>query len=216
MASSIYPNGLKTWTDRRNRIDDVDASDVNSAYAEISSIQKVLGTNPHYVPLTPRGTYKTYANVGARLNAMHLGQDVPMWRLAYGSFDFQNKTEKYVGYSVVNDPYNYYNGSDITIPTNANGMYEVMVSNWWDFNANGYRWTSLEINGHEVANDIKAGSTAGSQRSVYMNFTWQGLVHAGDRLRVKVYQSSGKTLGAGAFQFVGHWVRNYDPTLFNT
>lgn len=214
MSSSLYPNGSKVWTDRRNRIDDVDANDVNSAYAEITAIENALGPNPFLIQSGPTGQRKNYQTVAKRLDAITIGDLTPVWRLNFGDYSYKTNQEYYVGYNKINDPYGFYNTSDITIQ--GDGYYHVMVANWWDFNANGYRWNSLEVNGHEVANDTRPGSTAGSQRSVYLNISWEGLLHKGDRLRTKVYQTSGRTLSAGAFQFLGHYVRSYDPTAFNT
>ena len=39
MASAVFPNGVKTWTDKVNGMDDVSADHINEAYAEIIAIE---------------------------------------------------------------------------------------------------------------------------------------------------------------------------------
>ena len=45
MAAS-YPGAIKTFTDKVNLADTIDAADINDAYAEIEAVENELGINP--------------------------------------------------------------------------------------------------------------------------------------------------------------------------
>lgn len=60
MASPTYPSSVKSFgLDRIDGTDVVIASDVNSAYAEIVSIENTLGTAPNVSPSWGSGTFTT-------------------------------------------------------------------------------------------------------------------------------------------------------------
>ena len=60
MASPTYPSSVKSFgTDRIDGTDVVIASDVNSAYAEIVSIETTLGTSPNVSPIWGSGSFST-------------------------------------------------------------------------------------------------------------------------------------------------------------
>lgn len=75
MASPTYPSSVKSFgTDRIDGTDVVIASDVNSAYAEIVSIETTLGVNPLTTGFG--GSYSTpgsFASVTARIANIEAG-----------------------------------------------------------------------------------------------------------------------------------------------
>jgi hypothetical protein len=77
---AIFPLGIKTFTAKRNLLDDVDASHINDIQSEITAIETVLGENPH-----TDDTGGKWKSLRDRLNSMGRGGHVPV-------FDFYNAT----------------------------------------------------------------------------------------------------------------------------
>lgn len=75
--TASYPSGLKTFTNKVNFTQDIDASHVNDLQDEVAAIEAYLGINPHIYGMTDYGTF------GDRVTAI---QDVLGTNPA-GSFD---------------------------------------------------------------------------------------------------------------------------------
>ena len=50
MADAIFPNGIKSWIDKLDTIDDVKAQDINEAYAEIIAVENELRKPSYSLP----------------------------------------------------------------------------------------------------------------------------------------------------------------------
>jgi hypothetical protein len=46
MASNVFPDNIKNWTDKQNGVDLVDAIHINEAYAEIKALEEYLRNIP--------------------------------------------------------------------------------------------------------------------------------------------------------------------------
>lgn len=67
---ATYPLAVKTFTQKRNLLDDVDASHINDIQSEIVAIQNSLGTMPHKDKITG----KTYPSVDSRISDVRGGK----------------------------------------------------------------------------------------------------------------------------------------------
>lgn len=75
--SATYPLAVRTFTQKRNLLDDVDASHINDIQDEIKALETALGVMPQI-----DNTRKvTYPSVGARLDAMSTHKDLAAWDL---------------------------------------------------------------------------------------------------------------------------------------
>jgi len=90
---SIYPNSTVTWTDKVNDVDDVDASHINQAYAEIIAMENDIPTVKSRVSSTE----------------LELGINQPIVEM----FDFSGQTEGTTSH------YTGYNGYDFTVSNNT-------------------------------------------------------------------------------------------------
>jgi len=66
---AIYPLAVKTFTQKRNLLDDVDASHINDIQSEIVALENALGVNP----TKDKVTGATYATVSDRISAVRGG-----------------------------------------------------------------------------------------------------------------------------------------------
>lgn len=74
MATPVFPNGIKQWTDKVDFVDDVSAAHINEAYAEIIAIETELhGATPN---ATPNEYIKRDANGRAKVAAPSNSDDI--------------------------------------------------------------------------------------------------------------------------------------------
>lgn len=207
---SIFPKGLFSWTNKIDQQNIDYANDPNSLAAEVISIETTMGVQPQVEKNTPAGGTATYATVDARITDTLAGTFRPVCELVgYG----QNVA---TGQSVYNtfidqfDPYNCFNGRDITIP--CNGWWLVTGNNIWNdpFLDVGFSYMEMQIN----ANPVKAHCwrwdrpnfslwpiQSGAAASGFNEVVWQGLLHKNDR--VSIFSTNGTYRNP-------HVIANYD------
>jgi hypothetical protein len=154
---STYPKGIETWV---NRIDDVNivfAADPNSLAAEIIAIEQNVGTMPAVESKPPVGKPVSYTSMSARLTDTLLGNQKPfvdlaagLGKVAYGSAG--DGHGQFLSFSKNYDPFNYYNGSDITIQ--ASGVYAIDHYMTWSYQTNGYVASYVYINNVNSKGDL--------------------------------------------------------------
>lgn len=74
--AAVYPTAVKTFSNRQNYTNIVDAGDVNQAYDEITSIQTVLGTSPNTD--TVDGKVISFPTVKANISDVRRGLNTPV------------------------------------------------------------------------------------------------------------------------------------------
>jgi len=195
-VQSIYPNGIFTWTDRVDQVSIDFANDSNSLASEIISIEGTLGTTPEIEPHPPYGNAITYATVSSRITDAMNNSQMIVCSLTNPKITLPNNTVGQLNtYNLSYDPFNMFNGVDITIP--ANGWWLITATQTWSGWEDGYSHFSLCLNGTSniIADDLinwefpGNNTTAGlpgrwqqfGARSISTAITWQGLAHAGDR-----------------------------------
>lgn len=195
MVAPVFPKSTLAWTDRVDQISNVLAIDPNSLAAEVISIENTLGAMPQVENTPLVGNPVTYSTVSSRISDGLLGNQRPYSSLSASNFSVYNrqgsgtKYGQYNTFSVLYDPFKFYNGSDITIQTN--GVYLVDQTQTWASYTQG--WIASYI---QVAQDVVKGdrfrwdfqsSGIGSYQSGRFAQTgahWMGILHKGDRVRV--------------------------------
>lgn len=202
-----YPAGIFPWTDRVDQQNIVFAEDVNPLAAEIESIENTIGTTPNVEPNPPQGgSPVVFASISARISAAMNNSQLPVVSLGNSSFTCPNNTSgSLIPHFVHFDPFNCFNGTDITAP--AGGWWIVTTAQQWNWWNDGYSHHMLCLNGfnnilHEEfvdwefpGNIVPISQTFPQalptprwwqfgKRPVRTTVTWQGLLNKGDRLSV--------------------------------
>jgi len=76
MATAVYPGSVKTYTDKVNGVNIVDAADINSVQAEVTAIETGVGTSPATTTLGASvGSFTTTpaASLTARVSNLEAG-----------------------------------------------------------------------------------------------------------------------------------------------
>lgn len=199
MAVPIFPKALSGWTDRIDNVDIVWANDPNSLAAEIIAIEQTLGTMPQVEPNMPVGKPAVYPSVSSRISAVQLGANLPYcelfranFRVGYGSY-FNGVANVY---SPLVDDFGFFNGSDMSMPTN--GIYVIDVFQVYQ------PWTSGFMNVHLTINNNLArtgtwswdavptsGPRSWEGREGTAGLCWMGPLQYGDRVRVVTENGTG-------------------------
>lgn len=220
MTLAVYPKGIVPWLPRVDLKDIVYAKDPNTLAAEIGAIENTLGTMPHVETAPPYGPPITYATVAARIHDVLMGNQEPVVTVSNPSFNVTDdaKTGTYNAYNKLYDPFGWYNGNDITVQ--ADGWYTVTAEQqvgWW---SSGYMFMSLYIDSTWVSGDhwdwdFPANGEDGrwDQRDFIMSIVWQGVIHSGQRIRVKTENGTGR----GGLKVTGAYLRaKFDRRVSHT
>lgn len=203
----VYPAGIFPWTDRVDQQNIDFAEDINSVAAEVESIENTIGTQPQVEPNPPQGGAPiNYPSLSARISDAMDNAQLPYVSLGSSSFTCPNNTSgTFIPYQVHIDPFNCYNGNDVTCP--ASGWWIVSTVQTWGWWNDGYSHHVLCLNGfsnilHEdfidwefPGNLFPSGLSVPIQlltprwwqfgkRNIRSTVTWQGALHKGDRLSV--------------------------------
>ena len=117
--AATYPLAVRTFTQKRNLFDDVEASHINDIQDEIEALETALGDMPHVDNVNK----VTYPSVAARLDAMSKTSGPACWDLYEpqvktfpGRFGADlEKWQDVVALNKVNDTDGLYDGVGITI-----------------------------------------------------------------------------------------------------
>lgn len=150
----VYPSGIFPWTDRVDNQSVDFANDINSAVAEIESVETTIGTNPQTETGVPAGLPVNYSTVSARITDAMTNAQLPYASLTLTTFALLNSTSgTLMPYKVGIDPYGCFNGSDITIP--STGWWSISASQQWSWWGDGYSHIMLTLNGSSNILDEK-------------------------------------------------------------
>lgn len=132
--SSIYPDGVVSWVPRINNVDIIWANDPNSLADELIAIESIVGVNPQIETGVSSGSPITYATVSDRIAALARGVNLPYVTLENVTRTPIRHGDRYFhtyGPASYNaDPFNMYNGADITVP--ADGIWVMFSKTHWD------------------------------------------------------------------------------------
>lgn len=220
MGKAVFPKGVFPWTDRIDLVNTIFANDPNSLAAEVGAIESTLGAMPQVAnPIS--GTAITYNTVSARIQDVQMGNLEPVVTVVNPSFQIKDlddyKTAPYNSYNKLYDPFGWYNGSDITVK--VDGWYTVTVQQTVDWWSTGFVRIVLLIGGTGVCDDFwdwdfPANVPAGrwKDRDKTMTITWQGIIHAGQRVRVTTENATQKSqLGVESAYLRVKWDRSVYP-----
>lgn len=142
----VYPGGVLPWTDKIDNSDIDFANNVNTLAAEVESIETSVGTNPEIEPSPPTGLPVNYTSLSARVSDAMSGAKLPYCTLLATNVQVNNISSGIrVLFNPSLDPFNCYNGNDITIPVNGWWIISTIVQwSWWN---NGYSHVFLTLNG---------------------------------------------------------------------
>jgi hypothetical protein len=201
----VYPDGIFPWVDRVDQQDIDFAEDINSVAAEVEAIETTVGETPQIEPNPPSGNGPiNYSSISTRITDAMNNTNLPTVKLNNSSFTCGNNSSGFlVPFFVDFDPFECYNGTDITVP--ASGWWIVTSTHtvdWWN---DGYWHHYLCFNGlgNILDDDLIDWQFSGNlfptglslpvqllqprwwqfgKRSRTTRTTWQGLLHKGDRL----------------------------------
>lgn len=217
-VNPVYPSGVFQWTDRVDNQSIDYANDINSAVAEVESIEATLGTNPQIETGIPAGSPVTYSTVSARITDAMTNVNLPYVSLISNSVPVPyNSAGIRCPFKANLDPYHCYNGTDITVP--ASGWWSIQSTATWSWNNTGYFHHSCCLNGasnvlHDHIFDCQfAGNVTGLQyapngapisqstltprfyqygkRQITTHTSFEGLLHAGDNVSVYLENGTG-------------------------
>lgn len=190
--AATYPLAVRTFTQKRNLFDDVEASHINDIQDEIEALETALGDMPH----VDNTNKVTYPSVAARLDAMAKHTDPPVWDF-YNPETLQYKAQGGVKTNFVplkvatGDTDNLFDGTGVKIKRDG----------WYHMNAGGYflpnsTYGVRHLQIHRITGQGDGGVVADSTYEhtadglTYSNggldVTFTGLFHAGDRAYISV------------------------------
>lgn len=210
--AAVFPNSVKNFTTKHNKIEDIEASHVNDLQNEVTAIENNIGNNAHIWAPNFLGVNQNYGNLRNRLRIIQNGDHLPVVRLKRDTVPIKNNVDTYVSFNRQNDPYGHYNLSDITLK--SNGWWIFMISGWWEHHDVGRRMLTLEQNGNQIMRSVDVNIDETGELETMQHLMWQGLAGIGDRFRVKVSQKSGTTLDLTSVRIHAAMLRFYDPALF--
>jgi hypothetical protein len=185
--AAVYPKQYKSFAVHKNLTETIDASHVNTLQEEVSAIQQTLGLNPQTASSALKMKTKSWATVGARLDAMQRGQGQPVCYMTRSTYTFTPPKSKTAEErlpipmskpSAANDPEGLFNGSSVT--TTRNGWY--ICSGYvrcTPLNEDPEYWLGLAINGSRVACHAVVHNFNGYDHCTVI---WQGPVTAGKKI----------------------------------
>jgi hypothetical protein len=199
-----YPGSIFPWTDRIDNVNIDFAADINSAVAEVESIEKTLGAGPQVELNPPTGIPVVYSTVAARISDAMNNNLLPFSSLWNVSATIPNNTGgTLLSYKQRLDPYGMYNGTDLTLTTS--GWWELYAAHAWNWESSGYDLMQITVNGSAAGLDsqlfdwtfsgnIKTGTSDPrywqfGKRNRRTSVAWGGILHKGDR--VSVYAENG-------------------------
>lgn len=127
--TAVYPTAIKSFFYRQDFTQIVDAADVNTAYDEITAIQKILGTNPNADNID--GGTVAYATVKDNIAATRRGLNNPYCQVQAHNFvvpyaDNGNYHAAWTSVSV--DTHKMFNsGTQLTCPRSGYYRFEIYV-----------------------------------------------------------------------------------------
>lgn len=148
-VQAVYPNGIFPWIDRVDQQDIVFAEDVNPLASEIEAIETTIGTTPNVEPRPPQGgTPITYPSISSRISDAMNNTQLPVVSLGNPTFTCHNSSPGLLfPWFVHFDPFNCYNGTDITAP--ASGWWIVTATTQWSWWNDGFSHHMLCLNGFD-------------------------------------------------------------------
>lgn len=209
----VYPSGIFTWTDKVDLQDADLAENINSVASDLISVENTLGTNPEIESQMPVGNPKTYSNVSNRISDAMNNNNLPVCTIAVAQFYVNNSSSgSRNAYQIALDPFNMFNGTDLTIP--ANGWYILSSFQRWDWWNDGFSHHYKTLNGQSniIDEDVVDWTFAGNvvqgtnnpgllprwqifgKRPICTKTWWQGALHEGDR--ISVYSENGTSNAA--------------------
>lgn len=203
MVAPVYPKGIAAWSDKQNEIDVVFAADPNELAAEVLAVETTLGVEPQIEKSPLTGNPIAYATVDARISDQLAHRQIPVVSLNSGEQFFENFQGvgtfygEFNTYDKVFDPFDMYNGADVTIP--ITGWWIVTVGQFWDWFSTGYHALHMFINdvwfrscipwhwdfaGNQPGSWWWGGLESNPLRPAHTTITHQGILQAGDRIRI--------------------------------
>lgn len=200
MATAIYPNGILQWTPRTDQVNVIYANDPNTLAVEIGAIEATVGTRPQVESAPPAGNAVNYATMSARVSAAMNGANLPFvsvlntpgFFIGSGKAAFNSYTQQEV------DPYNIWNGNDLTVP--CNGWWSIRADQKWNQHGNSFEGLNilfLYLNGTWIdsqqwdwtawlATPLAQRTQAANNLSSngWTQLRWEGLLHKGDRIQL--------------------------------
>jgi hypothetical protein len=202
----VFPKAIFSWTDRVDEISNVFANDPNSLASEIISVEKTLGTNPQNESAPFSGTAVNYSSVNARITDTMLGNQHPYVSLLRENFFLTGRDGdglEAVAISTYNrqyDPWNWYNGADVTI--GSTGLYLIKARTTWDWFNQGFLLAHMYINGSDWESDLwpwevfspeHAPGRYAEGRWATTSLTWVGVLQEGMRVTVGLENGTNKS-----------------------
>jgi hypothetical protein len=193
--TAVYPAQVKEWVNRQNNVDDVDAGDINAAFAEITAVETALGQNPQKDP-TLNGQMNDYGTVASRLATIQRGYDRPVVQVTRktNAFYLANAVGAYMTWDPTTqvDPFNMFS-SGTNIYVVRSGWYIATANANFGGSGVGQRVAAIAKNGVWIAGNTGVGWQM-TQFGTMLNCGWQGKLNKGDIMQLWVWQNSGGTL----------------------
>lgn len=202
--AAIYPNAIFGWTPRQDYTDIVWANDPNSIVTEVQAIETVVGTKPQiemFPPVWngPAGSGIPYPTLSVRVSAAMNGVNLPYTYMRNDpGFVIKAGQQVFNTYSVVQDPYNMWNGPIATVP--CAGYWSISAKQRWSQQSNQYTGASfifLYVGGPSHLDGVGMWSWTDALDNANTHYPanvlngqgwtqihWEGLLDKGDQLQV--------------------------------
>lgn len=196
MVAPIFPKSTFGWTDRVDQISNVLANDPNSLAAEVISMENTLGAQVQVESGPYIGNAVAYSTVNARITDTLQGNQKPYSSVSNtGGFSVYNgqgsgtKFGQYNPYNVSYDPFNMYNGSDITL--GCTGLWDIYTTQTWAWYNQGWVGHAIVVDNtvfdstiHRWDFPASGIGSYGTGRYIQTSVRWTGLLGKGNRVRV--------------------------------
>lgn len=198
IAKAVYPNGVLAWTPRIDEVNVVYAADPNTLAVELQAVESTIGTNPQNEASPPAGSTVAYSTMSSRVSAAMNNVLSPCVSLLNnGGFFINQGQQAFNRYTTQEyDPYNIWNGTDLTIP--CNGWWSIRADQKWNQHGNNFHGLNvffLYLNGTWIDMELWDWSTAiaADQYNYPANIlgsngwtklSWMGMLHKGDRIQL--------------------------------
>lgn len=189
----IFPKALFSWVNRIDHTDIDFAEDINSVANELIGVETTLGIQPQVENSPAVGGPVTYTNVSARISATASGTNLPVVELNGSNQNVATGQQVITSYNVKYDPFQMWNGRNITIP--VGGWWVVTAHNVWrdPFVGAGFSLMIMELNQNVVDTDVWNWALpnhnlwplpVGSSSAGVNHCFFQGLANKGDQFSV--------------------------------
>lgn len=235
---ATFPNGIATFSPKRNLLDDVDANDINKMQDEIVAIQAVLGPllnevddiqadvnqNDTADQAALKSIRTSFKSLSDQLAALRAGTHIPVFQTLLQNVNIPGEPS-YKPWRVLRypkpavDSHKGYNGYGWVAP--RTGFYLIRAQVNFDSGPGpqalgfGTYTAVIDVGGTIAGAMDRKEHDGGPALGVHLDPFYLGWVKRGSRIQVKVNQDSNRTSRMYSSFFSAAMIRDMEPLLVN-